>query len=139
MTQETPAKVFSLLGASVFSMFFLFAVSVTNASFSGTETAFPDVFGPDNVLAVLDTASNSYSKAVTAYLIEPAQESTNLAMDNINYVIDEAGPSIMAMTGKQSSQESGASALPQVAGQSTRIVYSRYYPESKGVLGIFSP
>ncbi len=69
MTQETPAKIFSLLGAAMFSMFLLFAVSATNASFDRTETALPDMFNPSSVMAVLDSISNSYSKFAQANLL----------------------------------------------------------------------
>lgn len=59
LTEETPGKVAGLLGASVFSLFLLFAVSTTNASFNGSESHFPSPFDPENVVAMLN--SNPFS------------------------------------------------------------------------------
>lgn len=120
MTQETPAKVFSLLGAAMFSMFLLFGVSVSNASFNQTEVALPDVFSPSNVVAVLDNVASSYSNFVDENLIQPGQQSFAIAQYNLAYVIDEAGPSILAITGFDS-QVNPSSSAPQVAGAFTQV------------------
>ena len=112
LTQETPGKILSLLGAAMFSMFFLFAVSATNASFSGTETAMPDTLAPENVVAVLDSLSSSYSN----FLIDisaPARDSLAMVSDNVNFVIDEDGPTILAVTGFSALVDEPT---PQVAG-----------------------
>ena len=118
MTQETPGKVMALLGASLFSMLFLFGVSATNASFSQTETTLPDVFNPAPVMAVLDSVSNSYSNFAAENLIQPAQQSYAIGQYNLAYIMDEAGPTILAISGFDSlvNQEP----TPQVAGAYTQ-------------------
>ena len=132
MTQETPAKVFSLLGTAVFSMFFLFAVASTNASFSKTETTLPDAFSPNNVMAFLDNVSSSYSNFVDANVVEPAQDSYAIAKYNLDYIIDEAGPSILAYTGLSGLAEV-PTAQPQVAGAFTQAASSQnYQPVGEG-------
>ena len=121
MTQETPAKVVSLLGVALTSMFFLFTVSVTNANFSQTEKSFPDVFNPGNVVAFLDNTASSYSNFIDANLIEPQKQSYAILEYNVNYIIDEAGPSILAFTGLSGLAEVDQSpAVPKVAGASTQ-------------------
>src|SRR5436190_1114124 len=119
MTQETPGKVFSLLGAAMFSMFLLFGVSVSNASFNRTEVNVPDLFGPSNVVSVLDNVSNSYSNFLAENLFQPAEQSLAIAQYNINYLIDESGPSILAITGFDT-QVNPESSAPQVAGAFTQ-------------------
>jgi len=118
MTQETPAKIFSLLGVAMFSLFFLFGVSVSNASFNRTETVLPDLFNPDNIVSMLDNVSNSYSKFVNQQLVQPGVESYAMVMDNVNYVMDEASPQILAVTGFGSIVDSPSS-QSQVAGAFT--------------------
>ncbi len=126
LTQETPAKVLSLVGASLFSMFFLFAVSNTNASFTGTESSLPDIASPARVMSVLDNAANSYSNFVDAYLVKPGVESYAFGKDNLDYIIDEAGPQILAISGFDSlvdQPSSQASSAPRVAGAYTEVSY----------------
>ena len=121
MTNETPAKVTGLLAVALSSMFFLFAVCVTNANFSQTEKPFPDPFSVNNVVSVLDNVSNSYSNFLAAHLFEPAQNSYAMYQYNLAYVMDNAGPSIIAMTGLKSvAYDAYASPRPQVLGASTQ-------------------
>jgi hypothetical protein len=130
MTQETPARVFSLLGVALTSMFFLFAVTVTNANFSQTEKPFPAVFNPDNVMAVLDNVSSSYSRFVDVNLIQPAKQDYAFYADNVSYIMDEASPSILAFTGLTGLAEASSSlpeqAQPQVAGAYTQSYDTGY-------------
>jgi hypothetical protein len=118
MTEETPVKVMGFLSASLLSLAFLFAVTVTDASFSGTATALPqgpfdpgkvvsvlqaDPFGPDHLMAVLDNVSSGYTKFLTAYLFEPEDRDVNqLAYDiqqNYAWVMGNADQRIVAMAG----------------------------------------
>src|SRR5436853_402745 len=92
MLEETPAKIFSLLGVSMFSMFFLFAVATTNASFEGADNTLPDIFAPQNVVSILDNVSNSYSNFVSAYFINPAKQDFALAYDNIAFIAENVAP-----------------------------------------------
>ena len=125
MTQETPAKIMSLLGVALTSMFFLFAVSVSNANFTQTEKTFPAVFNPDQVVAVLDNAANSYNKFVQTNLVEPGVQSYAILQDNVNYVIDEASSSLLAITGFESlvNQNEQGALDPKVAGIFTDAAY----------------
>jgi hypothetical protein len=126
LTEETPVKVMGLLGTAMVSMFFLFAVSVSNANFSQTEKSIPVAFSPEQVVAVLDNTASSYDNFLNENLFQPAQNSYAVYQYNLAYVIDEASPSILAMM--------GLSGL--VAGESTKVVYSNYYKSSDG--GVFS-
>lgn len=141
MTEETPAKVFSLLGVALTSMFFLFAVSATNASFEKTEIAFPTTFNPEVVVAVLDTTANSFSKFVQTNLVQPGIQSYAIGQDTINFIIDESAPDILAYTGLTQlavvDTTQTVNAVPEVAGASTQIVESEYYP-AEGDMGLFS-
>ncbi len=140
MTQETPAKVLSWLGVSVASMFLLFAVSYTNSSFTQTEVAFPDTFNPERLVATLDNVAKANADFVALNVVQPWQESYAVLQDNVRYVIDEASPSILAMTGLTdlasvpSDEWSGA----RVAGAFTENTYSEYYPFEGGGLSIES-
>jgi len=99
MTKETPAKVLSLLMVSVMSLSFLFGVSVTNASFSGTEYPVSDPFAPEKVVAMLDRAAAGYDRFLAANLFQPVRSDLAFAADNIKWVIDESADPILAMTG----------------------------------------
>ena len=136
MTQETPAKILSLLGVAVTSMFFLFAVSVSNANFSQTERPLPQIVDSNQVVAMLDSAANGYDKFVQKNLVDPGVASYAMAQDNINYRIDNADTSILAYTGLSSLAEISPSqstqARAQVAGAYTEVVISKYYPEQSG-------
>ncbi|HVY67999.1 MAG TPA: hypothetical protein VHA30_03860 [Patescibacteria group bacterium] len=137
MTQETPAKVFSLLGVALSSLFFLFAVTVTNASFSQTEKPFPATFNPDRVMAFLDQTSNSYARFFHEDFVAPGVQSYAIMQDNVNYVIDEASPSILHYTGLSSLADvsnSVPTAMPQVAGASVSKALGGNY----GQTGTFS-
>ncbi|MBI5530431.1 MAG: hypothetical protein HY918_02935 [Candidatus Doudnabacteria bacterium] len=139
MTQETPGKVFSLLGAAFASMFFLFAVTTSNASFEKMEVPFPDVFAPSQVVATLDSVANGYSNFVYANLINPAKQDYAFYADNVSFVAEEAGPSLLQIAGLQglSSPSIAHAENGQVAGASDKIVYSKYYPSSGGVFSVF--
>lgn len=132
MTQETPAKVFSLLGVALTSMFFLFAVSATNASFTQTEKTFPAIFNPEVVVASIDVAANNFSKFVQTNLVAPGVQSYAIGQENINFIIDEASPQILAYTGLSQLAEVdyaiSNNLKSQVAGISTQVVESEYYP-----------
>ena len=140
LTEETPGKVMGLLGTAVASMFFLFAVTTTNASFSQTEKSFPTAFNPNQVVATLDNVASDYSKFFSANLVEPAQDSYAVFQYNLAYVIDEASPSILAMTGLSglADVQQTSAPVPQVAGDSTQVVYSNLYPPHSGsVFSVF--
>ncbi len=129
----------SLLGTAIASLFFLFAVSISNASFERMEQPFPDVFAPVKVVSVLDTAASGYSKFVYANLVLPAQQDYAFYADNISYAVAEASPAFMEMAGVSMPSVAQAMYQPraQVAGASDQIVVSKYYPQSEGVFSIF--
>src|SRR6185503_17544755 len=88
LTQETPSKVMGLLAASVASLAFLFAVTISNASFHQVYEPVPDTFGPAKVMAVLDVVSNSYSGFLADNLLGPAQAQFAYVADNAEYIAD---------------------------------------------------
>ncbi len=140
MMNETPAKVLSLLGASMLSLAFLFTVSITNASFDGAQTNIPSPFDPANVLAVLDVASNSYSHFLAANLITPAQQDFALAADNLAWLGSNAEDGAVAMLGLEglnpsASEVASAQVQPKVAGAETSVPYQKYVDEG---IGLFS-
>ena len=133
LTEETPAKVIGLVGTAMVSMFFLFAVCVTNANLNRTESAFPDPFNPANVVAALDNASNGFSNFVAANLVEPAQNSYAVYQYNLAYVMDNATPSIIKYTGLTTLAELPQAAdAPQVLGASTSQASGQSYSKSEG-------
>lgn len=140
MTEETPAKVMSLLGTALVSMAFTFAITVSQASFTKVYNPIPDTFAPQNVMAVLDNVSNSYSKAVYANLVEPEAPGYALAADNLAYIGHEAGSQLLSFVGlgDLAQVNQNLAVQPQVAGASTHMVTSKYYPASGGGPGIFS-
>jgi hypothetical protein len=99
MTQETPAKVFSLLGTALFSMAFLFAVTLSNASFTQVYNPLPNPLAPANVMAMVDNVSHDYAMFVQTDLVNPGQQSYAMAADNIAFIGQNAGPQLMSMTG----------------------------------------
>jgi hypothetical protein len=134
MTHETPEKVLSLLGAALVSMAFLFAVTVSNASFTQVYNPPPDIFGPAKVMAVLDSVSNSYSNFVYAQFVRPEAPEYAMAWDNLAFVGQGAGSQIAGALGLGNV----GSPVSQVAGASTVDVISKYYPSSGGGPGMFS-
>jgi hypothetical protein len=135
MTEETPAKVLSLLGVALVSMSFMFAVTLSNASFTQVYNPVPDIFAPAKVMAVLDNVSNSYSNFVYAQLVRPEAPGYAMAADNLAYIGQEAGPQISNYLGLGAQKVYAI--RPQVAGASTEVIISKYYPAASGG-GLFS-
>ena len=135
LTQESPAKVMSLLGGALASMFFLFMVTASGASFDNAQ-AMPDPFASQNVVAILDVTANSYNNFLQAYLIQPATEQYAFVGDDVAFIVDNAGPQIAQLTGFSNWSNKVALLEGQVAGASTKNVVSDYYPAHKG--GVFS-
>jgi hypothetical protein len=110
LTQETPGKVFSLLGAAMFSMAFLLAVSVSNAGFGGTEQQLPNPFSAQNVVASIDGAANSYSNFLTANLFQPLAVQMDLLKDNAGFIADNSGLTYaLGLSEPEQGQVAGAS------------------------------
>ena len=118
MLEETPTKVLSLLGVALTSLAFLFVVSATDASMSGTLAHVPDPFAPEQVVAVIDTAASGYSQFLAINLFTPAQQDFAFAADNISWIGNNAKDGALAMLGI-SQQAPAATAIAQgrVAGQ----------------------
>ena len=111
----------SLVGAALFSMAFLFAVTATDSSFSGTSSSISayDIFAPQKVVAVIDNGAKGYSDFLAANLFGPAQESYALAAENFAYIGDNAAEPIVAMLkldGLLTKTQDYGVAHPQVAG-----------------------
>lgn len=93
----------ALVGACMFSLTLLFAVSATGQGFYGSETALANPFSPDNVMAVLDSTSHGYSNFVAANITEPFVNSMNVlaysCKENLAFVFDNSSDKILAMAG----------------------------------------
>ncbi len=136
MTQESPEKVFSLLIASLFSMAFLFAVTTTDASFAGAQTQAYDLFAPQRVVSVLDSAAASYSKFISNNFLQPLTADYTVYADNRAWILKESGVTYalgidQLTNGKPVNEVSSG----QVAGAS--IVKQESYSSGEG-LGIDS-
>ena len=127
MTQETPGKVLSLLGVAVASLAFLFMVNVSDASFSGTVSPVADPFAPAKVMAMVDTAANSYARLLNPIIV-PGEQDYALAADNIEWLTSNAQDGLVAMLGINDSS-AYQSAAPQVAGA---VTTQPYQEKSKG-------
>lgn len=125
MTQETPGKIFSLLGVAMASMFFLFAVTVSNASFSQVEQPLPDVFGPQHVVSLLDNVSSGYSQFLAENLFAPLHQDLAVYHDNLAWVIDNSDYAILNALGIEQLAELPA-AKSQVAGAQTTVPSALY-------------
>jgi len=87
--KETPAKVMTLLCVAMASLAFLFVVSATDASFTGTPVSVPSP-SPDKVMAVLDSASAGYSRFLQANLFTPVEQSVAMTTDNVSWIASNA-------------------------------------------------
>lgn len=109
MTEETPVKVLSLLGAAVVSMFFMAAVSVSGVTWSGNSgAAIADPFSPNNVMAFVDQAAWVYSDAVDAFLVNPAVSDFAFIPENLGWIAENAELALAVAVGLQDP-------LPQVS------------------------
>lgn len=125
MTHETPAKVMSLLGIALTSMALLFAVSATNADFSGTRVAVADPFSADKVVAVLDNTSAAYNRFLSANLFQPLGQTYALVSDNVGWISSNAHDGFVAMVGLQQPSvlpQTNAPLVGRVAGAHTSSV-----------------
>lgn len=91
LTKETPGKVFSLLAMALVSLSFMFAVSLTDASFAGTSMPLSDPFAPAKVVQVIDNAAFAYSKALSANFLQPLAADYRLYADNLAWAAKESG------------------------------------------------
>ena len=133
MTNETPGKIFALLGVALTSMAFLFVVTATNASFSGTEpgsgSQLLSMFNPDKVMAVLDNVSASYSHFLAVNLFQPARQDALALRDTGRWIIDNTDTQILAAVGLSSLAK--VDDQPQVAGAFTQVASAHEEPVSK--------
>lgn len=113
LIQETPGKVLGFTTGALFSMALLFAVSLSNASFRGTEYVLANPFAPKNVVSVIDAVVAGYSSAVMAFT-QPAREAIAIHVSGIKWIVDEAAPPIAQALGI------GRLSAPQVAGVFTK-------------------
>jgi predicted alpha/beta-fold hydrolase len=139
LTEESPAKVMALLGVTLTSMAFLFGVSVSNANFQKTEVALSNPFDPSNVVAVLDNATNAYSKFVAANFTQPLKSDLAFYRDTGHWIIDNSDQQILAMTGLSSLAVYHDPQAPEVAGAYTDVASSDYQSISQGYepIGLF--
>jgi hypothetical protein len=91
LTEESPAKVMGLLGVALCSMAFMLGVSLTNASFEGTEIALADPFAPEKVVALVDNVAAGYSEFLAVNLIQPLSADYEIYADNLAWLFEESG------------------------------------------------
>jgi len=132
MLEETPTKVMSLLAVAMTSLVFLFMVTVTNASFLGTQNSVIDPVSPDKVMAVLDASAASYSNFLSQNLFTPAIQSYALASENISWISSNAQTGLYAMLGVQEQQPAPIEVAQtpiagRVAGAETTRTQSPWY------------
>jgi hypothetical protein len=97
--EETPGKILSLLGAAMFSLAFLFTVSVSEASFSGSYVSLPDPFGPESVVATIDHAAAGYSDFLYAAVLNPTEQDLNEAVDAVAWIWEESRDEVVVALG----------------------------------------
>lgn len=133
LIRETPEKVIGLLGAALFSMAFLLAVSASNASFERTEVSLPNPFSEQNVVAAIDNAASSYSKFAQVNFIEPLMADYKVYADNLAYAFRESGVAYALGVERLASAEDNQIQSPQaqVAG-----AYTENKPYKAGGFGI---
>ena len=104
----------SLLGIALVSLSFMFAVTISQASFTQVYNPIPDVFAPAKVMAALDNVSNSYSNFVYAQLVRPEAPEYAMAVDNLAFIRDQSGAQISGYLGFNA--QTAYAVRPQVAG-----------------------
>ncbi len=119
LIEETPGKVMGLLGAALFSMAFLFAVSVSGAQLSGNvEVALPDPFASSKIVAAIDNLAASYANGLMAFT-GPAREAFVAHTEAVEWVMAEASGPIVVALGLESLANPYAQDSAQVAGAFT--------------------
>jgi len=91
LTQETPGKVMGLMGVALFSLAFLFAVSATDASFSGTTAPVYNPFSTENIVSVLDETAASYTQFMEKNFIQPLMADYSVYGENLSFLFKESG------------------------------------------------
>jgi hypothetical protein len=138
LVEETPGKVMTWLCTAMASLAFLFVVSATNASFTGSPVAVPNPVNPQKVVAVLDYTAAGYTHFLNANLFTPVEQSYAIASDNISWI---AGNAAYAMGIDQTSGSTPVM-VSRVAG--AHIVAPKTPPvtpakTSQTPQGVFSP
>jgi hypothetical protein len=90
LIHETPVKVMALLGTALFSLAFMFGVSVTNASFDKMETPIADPFSAQRIVSVIDNAASGYSKLLSANFINPLVSDYKIYGENLAWIAKES-------------------------------------------------
>lgn len=116
MTDETPVKVLSLVGAAVISMFFMAAVANSGVAWGeNSGVAISDPFSPANVMAVVDQTANVYSDAVNGYFLTPVNSDFGFMPENLAWIKDNAELTLAVAVGLDDP-------LPQVTAASGRAI-----------------
>jgi hypothetical protein len=125
LTQETPGKVFALLGVAMFSMAFMLGVALSDASFEKQYAALPNPFALDNVVSSIDNAAYAYSGFLQDNLFSPLAVQMDVLKDNAGFVAENSGLTY-ALGFSEPAQNVG-----QVAGASIQKLQT-YIPASEG-------
>lgn len=122
LTEETPGKVFALLGTALFSLAFLFAVNVSEASLAKVYNPIPNPFSPQHVVQNIDNAAASYSKFVSQNLVEPAKTDYGWYFQEVAWVWDNSKGEIAYALGLDGVGKTTEHVSGQVAGAYTSVV-----------------
>jgi hypothetical protein len=91
LTQETPGKVLALLCTALFSLGLMFSVTISDASFQGTQMPLPDPFAPQKVVSVIDKAAAAYSNFLAVNFLNPLAADYKIYADNLAWIYQESG------------------------------------------------
>lgn len=133
LTQETPGKVMGLMGVALFSLAFLFTVSSTDASFSGTQAAVYNPFSEQSILAALDGTAASYSNFLSANFVAPLMADYEVYGDNLSFAFKESG--LAYALGVEGLMQETHASQSQVAGA---YIASPEYKAQGGMSSVYS-
>ena len=128
LTQESPAKVMTLLCVSMASLAFLFVVSATNSSFNGSPVRVPEPVNSAQVVSVLDSGAAGYTHFLQQNLFTPVQQSVALTISALGLDQPTQAPVVGRVAGAHIE-------APPV--QQSQAAPSQ--PTSESVMSVFSP
>lgn len=98
LVKETPAKVSTLGLAAIFSLFMLFSVSFTEASFEKVANPLPNPFGPEKVMAVIDNTAWSLNILAQDFT-GPVRQAVAFHSQGFKEIIQDSDRQIVAALG----------------------------------------
>ncbi|PIR96614.1 MAG: hypothetical protein COT92_00120 [Candidatus Doudnabacteria bacterium CG10_big_fil_rev_8_21_14_0_10_42_18] len=134
LTDEAPGKVAGLIAASLFSLAFLFAVSASDAGFRGTSASLPNVFSPEKVVAVADTAVGFYSNFLTVNFIQPLVGDYRIYGENLAWLSRQSG--LTNFFGLEGTAQTSLAYQPAIAAGQGQVAGAQKFKSSGGGLSV---